>query len=319
MTRLVNVSSHHLFSLPILNTATKCHHDVKPVHCVSSAYQSSENHRFCFMEPHVRLRLIRPAEFFDLYLSKRIDVLDSRLHAFVRYEPAVARQAMTAADDEIHKQFGDDKIRWAGLLSGVTVAFQDRDQPFNLLLADRITHAGGIALAVCNSRSGITNNPHTPTHSVLGAAGGSASGMCDVALGIDVSGSVRMSSSACGVFGFCSQRKSQGGMMARSTRMIAATMDAVSTRWDKSYLHAVATRPPKSTQFVYVTSVVDAVGARIMERFNAVLEHLGRQGYKVRKAEPVSTAIRARFAQWFEDIEADVLITPTLSVLPSQE
>jgi aspartyl-tRNA(Asn)/glutamyl-tRNA(Gln) amidotransferase subunit A len=124
----------------------------------------------------------------------------------------------------------------AGLLSGVTVgvkanimvkglswssgceAFRDRMAQRDAEVVSRLRGAGAIILGTMNMEEaalgavtnnpwfGATQNPHRLGHTAGGSSGGSAAGvaagLCDVALGSDTMGSVRIPAAYCGVYGF---------------------------------------------------------------------------------------------------------------------
>lgn len=74
-----------------------------------------------------------------------------------------------------------------------------------------------------NPDFGRTDNPHAPDHSAGGSSGGSAAavaaGLCDVAIGTDTLGSIRIPASYCGVFGL----KPTFGLIGRSGIVPLAT------------------------------------------------------------------------------------------------
>ncbi|MBS0478368.1 MAG: amidase [Proteobacteria bacterium] len=75
-----------------------------------------------------------------------------------------------------------------------------------------------LGAATRNPFYGWTHNPHALDHTPGGSSGGSgaavAAGLCDIALGTDTMGSVRIPAAYCGVYGFkpANQRVSQAGL-----------------------------------------------------------------------------------------------------------
>ncbi len=87
---------------------------------------------------------------------------------------------------------------------------------------------GALGSKTDNPYFGATINPHRDGYSPGGSSGGSgaavAAGLCDVALGTDTMGSVRIPAAHCGVYGFkpATDRVSQQGLIAAD-----ATLDAI--------------------------------------------------------------------------------------------
>ena len=78
---------------------------------------------------------------------------------------------------------------------------------------------GALGAKTDNPHFGATQNPHQAGYSPGGSSGGSgaavAAGLCDVALGTDTMGSVRIPSAHCGIYGFkpATDRISQEGLL----------------------------------------------------------------------------------------------------------
>lgn len=87
---------------------------------------------------------------------------------------------------------------------------------------------GALGAKTDNPHFGPTQNPHRSGYSPGGSSGGSgaaiAAGLCDMALGTDTMGSVRIPAAHCGVYGFkpATGRVSQDGLIAAD-----ASLDAI--------------------------------------------------------------------------------------------
>ncbi len=87
---------------------------------------------------------------------------------------------------------------------------------------------GALGAKTDNPHFGPTHNPHKHGYSPGGSSGGSgaavAAGLCDIALGTDTMGSVRIPASHCGVYGFkpATARVSQDGLLRADP-----TLDAI--------------------------------------------------------------------------------------------
>ncbi|MEP5938428.1 MAG: amidase [Erythrobacter sp.] len=146
----------------------------------------------------------------------------------------------------------------SGPLSGVTIgvkaniavkgmpfhagigAWADRRSDADAEVVRRLRQAGAAITGILNMEEaalgsktdnpyfGPTQNPHRDGFSPGGSSGGSgaavAAGLCDVALGTDTMGSVRIPASHCGIYGFkpATDRVSQDGLIAAD-----AALDAI--------------------------------------------------------------------------------------------
>ncbi|WP_379554283.1 amidase [Qipengyuania sp. DGS5-3] len=152
----------------------------------------------------------------------------------------------------------DDAVGGSGALSDVTVgvkaniavkgmpfhagigAWEDRRADADAEVVKRLRDAGAAIAGILNMEEGAlgsktdnphfgqTQNPHREGYSPGGSSGGSgaavAAGLCDVALGTDTMGSVRIPASHCGVYGFkpATDRVSQDGLIPADP-----TLDAI--------------------------------------------------------------------------------------------
>ncbi|MEH6646374.1 amidase [Sulfitobacter sp.] len=127
-----------------------------------------------------------------------------------------------------------------------------------------------------NPDLGRTANPHAPDHSAGGSSGGSAAavatGLCDVAIGTDTLGSIRIPASYCGVFGL----KPTFGLIGRSGIVpLAPSLDTVGILTARAgdvwpVLQALAgpdggdtDSQPAPAQWANQTATPDAQGLRI--------------------------------------------------------
>jgi aspartyl-tRNA(Asn)/glutamyl-tRNA(Gln) amidotransferase subunit A len=117
-------------------------------------------------------------------------------------------------------------LPWTGGLG----AFADRVSDRDAEVVARLRHAGAAILGTLNMEEaalgaktdnphfGAAHNPHLIGHSPGGSSGGSgaavAAGLCDLALGTDTMGSIRIPAAHCGVYGYkpATSRVSQDGL-----------------------------------------------------------------------------------------------------------
>lgn len=152
----------------------------------------------------------------------------------------------------------DNAVGETGPLAGVTVgvkaniavegmpfhaglaAWEDRRAERDAEVVCRLREAGAAITGILNMEEGAlgsktdnphfgpTQNPHREGYSPGGSSGGSgaavAAGLCDVALGTDTMGSVRIPAAHCGVYGFkpATDRVSQDGLIPADP-----TLDAI--------------------------------------------------------------------------------------------
>jgi Asp-tRNA(Asn)/Glu-tRNA(Gln) amidotransferase A subunit family amidase len=176
----------------------------------------------------IRRKKISPVEVAEEHLE-RIARLNTRLNAFVDYQPEVVREQARAAEAAIHR--GDS----LGALHGVPLSIKSsmdvvghRCEAGSLLRAGhiatedaavvaRLRAAGAIILGVTNAPEylmawetdnllyGRTNNPYDVERTAGGSSGGEAaaiaSGMSAGGVGSDGGGSIRVPAHFCGICG----------------------------------------------------------------------------------------------------------------------
>ncbi|MGB3753313.1 MAG: amidase [Parerythrobacter sp.] len=121
------------------------------------------------------------------------------------------------------------KVQGLPFHSGLA-AFADRNADRDAVVVAKLRSAGAAIIGILNMEEaalgaktdnphfGATQNPHRKGFSPGGSSGGSgaavAAGLCDVALGTDTMGSVRIPAAHCGVYGFkpATARVSQDGL-----------------------------------------------------------------------------------------------------------
>lgn len=191
------------------------------------------NRELCYASATELARQIRsgdlsPVGVVDTFLD-RIEEYDDEINAFVTVLSDEARAA--AEDAELAVNSGEE----LGPLHGVPVAikdltdvkdvkttygsrlFADNIADTNAILVDRLLDAGAIVIGKTNTPEfgrkpmttnklvGATANPWNTEKTAGGSSGGSAAalaaGMVPLAQGSDAAGSIRIPSSACGVYG----------------------------------------------------------------------------------------------------------------------
>jgi len=177
----------------------------------------------------IRKKEISPVEVVEAHLS-RIDALEPKLNSFITLLPEQAITAARQAEKEI--QAG----RYLGPLHGIPFGLKDlfyvkgiRNTSgskifdhfipdFDSTIALRLKEAGAILLGKLNlhpfaygptgenEEYGHMHNPWNPALITGGSSGGSgsavASGQCNLAMGSDTGGSVRIPGALCGLVGF---------------------------------------------------------------------------------------------------------------------
>lgn len=176
----------------------------------------------------IRAGELSPVDVVDAFLD-RIEAHDDDINAFVTVLWEEARDAAETAEEAVES--GEE----LGPLHGVPVAikdltdvegvkttygsrlFADNVADTNAILVDRLLEAGAIVIGKTNTPEfgrkpmttnklvGATGNPWNTEKTSGGSSGGSAAalaaGMVPLAQGSDAAGSIRIPSSACGVYG----------------------------------------------------------------------------------------------------------------------
>lgn len=144
-----------------------------------------------------------------------LDAANAPLHAFVDWDKA-ALPGKGALDDVaigIKANIAVKGLPWTGGMGLRRDIIADRDAE----VVARLRAAGAVILGSLNMHEaalgattdnyfyGRTHNPHRHGHTPGGSSGGSgaavAAGLCDVALGTDTLGSIRIPAAYCGIYG----------------------------------------------------------------------------------------------------------------------
>ncbi len=196
---------------------------------------------------------------------ERIESLNEELHAYITVTGNSARKEAKKAEADIHAG------KYLGPLHGIPVSLKDliyvtgvRSTSGSRILSDfipdydatvvkRLKEAGAIIVGTNNTHEfacGITNinphygsskNPWDPSRMSGGSSGGSAvavsAGMAVGSLGTDTSGSIRVPSSLCGLFGL---KPTYGRVSKHGVMPLAPSIDHVGpiarTTWDTAAL-----------------------------------------------------------------------------------
>jgi len=152
---------------------------------------------------------------------RALDSIDPAIGAFITVDETVLDQARNAPPGPLHGLIGGvkDLIDTAGLrTTRGSALFIDRVPTRSASIVERLQRAGVIWLGKTNLHEfaygvsgynphfGTVRNPRDPERTAGGSSGGSAAavalGACDVAIGTDTSGSIRIPAACCGVYGF---------------------------------------------------------------------------------------------------------------------
>jgi Asp-tRNA(Asn)/Glu-tRNA(Gln) amidotransferase A subunit family amidase len=152
---------------------------------------------------------------------RALDRVDPAVGAFITVNDRVLKQAHDAPLGRLHGLIGavKDLIDTAGLrTTRGSALFVERVPTRSASIVERLQGAGMIWLGKTNLHEfaygvsgynphfGAVRNPRDLQRTAGGSSGGSAAavalGACDVALGTDTSGSVRVPAACCGVYGF---------------------------------------------------------------------------------------------------------------------
>lgn len=153
--------------------------------------------------------------------SSALDRIDPAVGAFITVNDSVLKQARYAPNGCLRGLIGavKDLIDTAGLrTTRGSALFVERIPTRSASIVERLQAAGMIWLGKTNLHEfaygvsgynphfGAVRNPHDLQRTAGGSSGGSAAavalGACDVALGTDTSGSIRIPAACCGVYGF---------------------------------------------------------------------------------------------------------------------
>ena len=166
------------------------------------------------------------------------DLLKDQFNAFIdRYDnPQGGSGPLAGLTVGVKANITVHGLPWTGGLRAYRSRIAERDAH----VVRKLREAGATILGALNMEEaalgsktdnpfyGATQNPHRPGHSPGGSSGGSAAavaaGLCDVALGSDTMGSIRIPAAHCGVYGFkpATDRVSQDGLEA-----VDLTLDAI--------------------------------------------------------------------------------------------
>jgi amidase len=313
----------------------------------------------CQLVQKLRVGEVSALEAVEAYLA-RIAAHHGALNAVVTLDSARARERARAADAARARgeSWGalhgvpftlKDAIATAGVRTTVGHAGVDHVPTTDATVAARLQAAGAILLGKTNvppllmraqtdnDLFGRTNNPHALDRTVGGSSGGSgaavAAGLTGFDIGSDMSGSIRIPSNYCGVYGL---KPSAGripntghippppgvpkidrmmcvvGPLARSVDDLAllfqvlAGPDGVDVDVPPVPLAPVASRDPRSLRIAFLPAFPDVPTSRaVIETTRDVAERLKRAGAQVTERAPFSfEAMRAAWAAYLPCVSA---------------
>nr|WP_229786019.1 amidase [Parvularcula lutaonensis] len=261
-------------------------------------------------------------ERFERY-QKRIATLDGDLHAFLHLRLDDAKREAEASEARLRKQEALSPIDgWCvAIKANIAVAgmpwhagiaaYKDRLAEQDAECVRRLKSAGAVILGIVNMDEGAlgatcgneafgrTHNPwrhgNTPGGSSGGSAAAVAADLCDIALGSDTMGSVRIPSAYCGVQGFKPSRGlvSLDGVLALSPTLDHIGPHARTVSKLRQSLAAMTGRAfnrqkdDASGIKIGVWLPLDDVAMQpdILERFNEVIEILAARGLSCRNVQ----------------------------------
>jgi aspartyl-tRNA(Asn)/glutamyl-tRNA(Gln) amidotransferase subunit A len=224
----------------------------------------ADNARAAAAESAVRIAqgTVRPLEGMTIAVKANIDVEGLATTAGV----AARRDAIATSDAAVVR-----RLREAGAI----------------ILGQVNMHEAALGATTDNEAYGVTQNPHRIGHTPGGSSGGSgaavAAGFCDVALGTDTLGSVRLPAAYCGVYGL---KPTNGLVDDDGLVMLAPRLDCIgplaASVADLARLMAVMAdlAPAEDVARVAVLAAVDSVSCEPavlagLAAARAALEELG--------------------------------------------
>lgn len=145
----------------------------------------------------------------------RLEAVNAKVHAFVEFDEG-ARYGKGALDDltlGVKANVAVRGLKWTGGMGHRREVRADADAPVvaalraagMAVLGTLNMHEAALGATTDNAFYGRTLNPHRDGSTPGGSSGGSgaavAAGLCDVALGTDTLGSIRIPAAYCGVYG----------------------------------------------------------------------------------------------------------------------
>ena len=175
--------------------------------------------------------------------ARALDRIDPAIGAFITVDESLLDQARNAPSGPLHGLVGavKDLIDTAGLrTTRGSALFVDRVPSRSASIVERLRGAGMIwvgktnlnefafGVSGYNPHFGAVRNPRDPGRTAGGSSGGSAAavslGACDVALGTDTSGSIRIPAACCGIYGF---KAAHGAYPTDGVFPLAASFDSL--------------------------------------------------------------------------------------------
>lgn len=171
-----------------------------------------------------------------------IKAADARIHAFVDWEeelvgpPVPAIGPLSGLTVGVKANIAVAGLPWTGGMGLYRnrIAAEDADVVARLrkagatILGTLNMHEAALGATTDNPFYGRTHNPHrigfTPGGSSGGSAAAVAAGLCDIALGSDTLGSIRIPAAYCGVYGL---KPSHGAVSPKGLMALEPTLDVI--------------------------------------------------------------------------------------------